>query len=152
MTPGFRDAKRIRVFPDGWSGSVRRYKPEVLAAPWEDLLRLAQQWDECWPSPARGIVIVSFEGRPAPEDGLRDLLWEKFGVPLFEQYLGTNLQLLASECDAHEGLHVASRAIERPGFALCETVCPCGGTTPRLCRIEEREQSGAHAMVMASGT
>jgi hypothetical protein len=152
LAVGFREAKRVRVFPDGWGESVRRFKPEVLAGPWEDLLRLAEQWDEGWTTPARGIVIFSFEGQPAPEAGLRDLLWERFGLPLFEQYLDTNLELLASECDAHEGLHLASRALQRPGFALCTNVCPCGGTTPRLCRIEEREHSRTHAVAMASGT
>jgi hypothetical protein len=38
----------------------------------------------------------------------RELLWDVFQVPVFEQYLGFDGRLVAWECEAHEGLHVQS--------------------------------------------
>jgi phenylacetate-CoA ligase len=36
----------------------------------------------------------------------RDLLWDAFGVPVYEQFLGLGNELLAQDCDVHEGLHI----------------------------------------------
>lgn len=37
--------------------------------------------------------------------GERDMLWRCLGVPVFEQWLGLDGELLAWECGAHQGLH-----------------------------------------------
>ncbi len=37
---------------------------------------------------------------------MRVTLWQRFGVPVYEMYLGTNRELLARECEAQEGWHV----------------------------------------------
>lgn len=144
---GFREAKRVRVFPEGWGTPAIRFRPEVLAAGWEDLLTLAREWKSDWTAPTRGFVIFSSLAKPSPPVHLRDLLWDRFGLPVFEQVLGANRELLASECEAHEGLHLHQPGIHHPGYALRKEICACGGQTPRLCRIEEPEQ----ALAMASG-
>ncbi len=54
----------------------------------------------------------------------RDTLWQGFGVPSFQQFLGLDGQLIAYECEAHDGLHIAERnAIleERPEDGLILT-------------------------------
>jgi phenylacetate-CoA ligase len=68
--------------------------------------------------------LVAFVG---PEFGAltsedRDLLWTRFGVPVYEQLRGLGRELLASECDAHEGLHVREEdAIFEEGDELLVT-------------------------------
>lgn len=37
--------------------------------------------------------------------GERDMLWQCLGVPVYEQWLGLDGELLAFECMAHQGLH-----------------------------------------------
>lgn len=39
----------------------------------------------------------------------RDALWHAFQVPVFEQLRGLRGELLASECEAHMGLHLCPR-------------------------------------------
>lgn len=144
---GFREAKRVRIFAEGWGAPAVRYRPEVLAAGWDELLGLARDWRSDWPMPTRGIVVFGVAGRAASLEDLRDLLWDRFGLPVFEQVLGAKLELLASECEAHDGLHLRQTGIQQLGYALCNETCPCGDQTPRLCRIDERIE----ALAMASG-
>jgi hypothetical protein len=104
-------------------------------------------------------ALLSFAGSGAgyltPED--RDLLWGAFHVPVFEQYLDWDGHVMATECEAHEGLHISPEtaifeehegevfltslaALRRPalrlgtGFrgAIDESVCACGRSGPRL--------------------
>jgi hypothetical protein len=76
----------------------------------------------------------------------RDELWRRFGVPLFEELMDSEGRILASECEAHNGLHVncsvehtisdgelllngrASGIGARPIAGLCG----CGQTSPRI--------------------
>jgi hypothetical protein len=101
------------------------------------------------------VVLTHYGARPL-SDVMRVTLWQSFGVPIFELYLGLDQSLLASECEAHDGWHVAPGI----GFAsigsgelivdgagntglhtglrgsLDETPCPCGQTSPRILNIE----------------
>jgi len=101
------------------------------------------------------VVLTSFGSKPL-NDVARVGLWQAFGVPIFELYLGLDRSLLASECDAHEGWHLApgigSTALEsgelmlqgagnfglRTGLraSLDPNTCPCGRRTPRVLEIE----------------
>jgi hypothetical protein len=58
-------------------------------------------------------------------------------VPIFEQYLSPKNRLLASECDAHQGLHVVSGC---EGFRLEHDTCACGNPAPRLIRGSRIEE------------
>lgn len=90
----------------------------------------------------------------------RDLLWRAFRVPVFEQLLGVHGEVLAEECEAHDGLHVREedvlfesfgdelavtslRALRYPVFRLRmglsgrleRSPCGCGLSSPRLLDI-----------------
>jgi len=151
LLAGFAEAKRVRVFADGWSAGAQRFRPAVIGAAWDDLAALVRAWDPGWPMPARAIVAFRCAGKPAAPPALRDLLWNTFGVPVFEQYLGPNLELLAFECEAHDGLHLANAGVHDPGCALRTELCACGNPTPRLCAVEEPEPASPRPMAMASG-
>ncbi len=44
--------------------------------------------------------------------GERDMLWRCLGVPVFEQWLGLDGELLAWECGVHQGLHFRANRAE----------------------------------------
>jgi len=80
----------------------------------------------------RGIVVFTHSLDSCIADADRDFLWHRFGVPVFEQYLNAHNELLATECDAHAGLHIVA---EWGGLARNGTdadPCPCGDPRPLL--------------------
>ena len=127
LVGGFRETRSIRVFPGGWSDAVVNFRPSAIAAPLQYLRRLAAQAG----SLILGHAIIAFTDSATlgVSDSDRDLLWQAFGVPVFEQYLGSHNELLAAECEAHAGLHVVSGCGHLP---LDHTRCACGNASPRV--------------------
>lgn len=72
----------------------------------------------------------------------RDKLWLAFGVPVFEQVLGPGNELLASECEAHDGLHLISGSPQR---RLDRSRCGCGSELPRVIQVETLQSLRASA-------
>jgi hypothetical protein len=138
LTPGFRESKRVRVFPFGWSEEAVRFRPAVLAGPTAEIVALGRNWRGEWPSPTHAVVVFSREGIPLLDDAARDLLWNLFGLPVFEQYLDDQCELLAAECDAHDGLHVLSDRVSREDCVRVEGPCGCGSSAPRLRSVRAR--------------
>jgi len=133
LAPGFRESRSARVFPEGWTERARRFNPASVAGPLDLLRRLAR---DTW-SFDQAVVVFTYSGGTGLSPLDRERLWKAFGVPVFEQYLSPRNRLLATECDAHSGLHVVSGC---EGFRLEHEVCPCGNPAPRLLRglrIEE---------------
>lgn len=131
-------------------------KIDILAAPVGELRRLAEG-----PKP-HDYPAVAFTGvrHGALTQADRDLIWRAFRVPVFEQFRGLHGELLAEECDAHEGLHVIGEAavFETRGKELVATsllalrtpvlrvltgftgeiekgLCPCGRPGERLLNV-----------------
>jgi len=82
-------------------------------------------------------VIFSYPGELGLSDRERESFWKAFEVPVFEQYLGHNSELLATECDAHSGLHIVNGYED---LDLEHDVCPCGNRAPRLARGSRIEE------------
>jgi len=109
--------------------------------------------------------------------GERDMLWRCFGVPVFEQWLGLDGELLAWECEAHSSLHLDPAAAEieldrgelvvTSWFArstpvlrlatgwrgeIARTDCSCGRSGPMLSALETfRVQDAALALSAIAG-
>jgi hypothetical protein len=165
--PWFRRDKHIRVFEPAQLREILAYEPEAIAAPAAFLVFLARLVDSgyfpSFPKLKRGLV--AFTGiaprRDGPEELTsqeRDLIWEVFRVPAFQQCLGLDGRLIAWECEARQGLHVepANSVLEldrrsevlftsltdcrTPTLRLATRTtasvelsrCPCGHPTPRL--------------------
>ncbi len=127
LAPGFRDTRLLRVFPEGWSKSARRFNPSSIAAPLEQFRIVAREdilLDQA-------LIVLTYAGGAELLPADREWLWNTFGVPVFEQHFGPRNKLLATECEAHAGLHVVSAC---EGLALEEDVCPCGNPSPRMLR------------------
>ncbi len=143
LIPGFRESKRMRVFPGGWDEETARYRPAVVGAPVEDLVRLARNWDERWERPKRALVAFSFEYGEGPSEADKDELWDRFGVPLFEQCLNFRRELMASECEAHEGLHLLPQHSGLEGYRLAHGRCACGSPAPKVLREVRRAMAAS---------
>jgi hypothetical protein len=127
LAAGFQETKIVRVFPQGWNGRAARFARASVAGPLEQVLRVARAgWRV-----EHSIVVFTYAGEPGLSDRERDSFWKAFEVPVFEQYLGPDSELLASECDAHAGLHVVNGYED---LDLEHDVCACGNRAPRLTR------------------
>lgn len=132
LEPGFAETKRVKVFGQGWDESAARVRPAVIAAAALDLIRLAQRWESRWARPTHFLVILGrVDTGPATAEE-RDLLWEAFGLPVFEQVLDGSNHVLAYECDAHDGFHVRRVGLRLSGCVLENSLCACGDPAPRL--------------------
>jgi hypothetical protein len=127
LAAGFRETRLARVFPLGWNSLAARFSRFSVAGPLEQVLRVARSgWRV-----EHSIVVFTYPGEPALSIREREYFWKAFEVPVFEQYLGHNSELLATECDAHSGLHVMNGYED---LDLEHDVCECGNRAPRLAR------------------
>jgi hypothetical protein len=163
LTPGCGDPQGARAFP---APSREIWNYESVAGTVPALRRLAEAASESGlesTSLTRSLIIFTGFGREAltPED--RDLFWRVFQVPIFEQFLGPDGELLAIECEAHEGLHIRhdcrfelqgsgelTAAVDGTapwdtGLTACVTseMCACGEPGPRLVEMLPLARSAA---------
>jgi hypothetical protein len=128
----------VRAFENGWSEETAQFAPEAIAATWTQLKELAADSlsPAVPPAPTHALVVLHRTGAAplAPDD--REWLWRKFGVPIFEQVIGARGELIAAECEAHDGMHLETPEIDLNGTSLPGQVdvspCACGRQTPRL--------------------
>ena len=127
LSPGFQETKLVRVFPHGWNEEAARFEPSSIAGPVEQLRRLTRLNLRL----RHAVIVFTYGGEAALSDDDRDVFWEAFGVPVFEQYLGRGNELLAVECDAHTGLHLVG---DFENLNRGRKGCACGSPNPRLLR------------------
>ena len=146
LVEGFRSAGNTRVFENGWSEDVATFAPaSIAAAPAQlDALRGTRI-----PSLRNALIALVRPGERSLSEQDREHLWQAFRVPVFEQRVDHSGALLASECEAHDGLHIESAEAAPCSGELIETApCGCGRTTPRLMspeRVENLRKVAAYA-------
>ena len=140
------------AFYDGGLAEALRVEsicPEALAAPLDAALELVELKAGAQielRSLSFALVVFTGPSRPRLDYEQRDRLWRAFQVPIFEQFCGPDAAVIAHECEAHDGLHLApggGARIEEGELrignyatglaALLDTGhCECGVETPRL--------------------
>jgi hypothetical protein len=119
-----RESACVRRFREDQFPEVLRWRPEALAAPPECLLRLAHTFatrpETAFPLSHSLLVLCSLR-RAFLGEALRDTFWKTWQVPVFGQLLGPSGELLAWECEAHDGFHFD------PDGAVFETAPPEDG-------------------------
>ncbi len=90
------------------------YSPTAMARATADLYRLAKAVAD--PAalgassldPDSDCAMVVFSGMDAGAFTAeqRDELWDRYQVPVFEHFVGTDGRVIASECEVHNGLHI----------------------------------------------
>ena len=136
LAPGFQETKLARVFPGGWNDAADRFQPGSIAGPPDQLRRIARQGLR----PQHSVVVLTYDGQEGLTSADRELFWKAFGVPVFEQLLSSGNELIAMECDAHDGLHLVG---DFQDLEAGRSTCPCGNPAPRMARqhrIEELAQ------------
>ncbi len=158
---GFRENTDVKIVAQDWA-RLERFRPESIAAPVGVLRALARgiASGRCRPLPLKYAVIPFtgswWEGLLREED--RELFWQIFQVPVFEQHLGPDGRVVAQECEAHRGLHLlreravleempreelaitsltnlwrpALRLLTRLAGHIADDECPCGQASPKL--------------------
>jgi hypothetical protein len=139
---------------------LRTLTPNVVAGSANELRRFAEQavsGDLDTSSIDHALLVITHYGTNPLTDLARVTLWQAFGVPIFELYVGLDYGLLCAECEAHEGWHLApgigcalldggemilsggGNNGLRTGFtaSLDPNPCPCGRPSPRLLGIEQ---------------
>jgi len=127
LAPGFQETKLIRVFPTGWNEEAAHFRPSSIAGPCEQLRQLTGENLQL----RHAVIALTYEGQSGLSDDDRDLFWDAFGVPVFEQRLGPGNELVAMECDAHAGLHVMG---DYNSARENRHSCACGNPAPLLPR------------------
>ncbi|MDX2268677.1 MAG: hypothetical protein NW208_11270 [Bryobacter sp.] len=135
-------------------------RAEMLAAT-PTILRQVVACVECslmaLPRLADAIVVLNSVEQGWLGRDEREMLWRTFGLPVFEQWLGLEGELLAWECVTHQGLHLNTNSADfewRDGQLLVTSLvarrwitrrletgwtgevvaekCPCGHDAPKL--------------------
>ena len=128
LASGFQSTKLTRVFDSGWNPDIARFAPTSIAGTVGQLRHItnvrALQLQHA-------VIVFTYEGQAALSDADRDFFWKAFGVPVFEQRLAANNELVAMECEAHSGLHMAG---EFGHLRPDKNTCACGNPAPRIAR------------------
>lgn len=142
-----------QAFPAARWQEMSEFGPNVIAGAGAELQRLMERIDLGTldlPTLDHAIFVLTELGDKPLSDATRVTLWQRFGVPVYELYLGPNRQMLAHECEALEGWHVepgaqfflraGHLALQTPGAlyptglksTLETTPCPCGRPGMRI--------------------
>ena len=83
----------------------RQLHTETLAAPASLLLSLGEGWMPKFP-----LIVFTGKQYGFLGEAERERLWRRFAVPIFEQLVDEQGRVFATECEAHEGVHVSDDA------------------------------------------
>jgi hypothetical protein len=109
LAPGFRMRKGLRTFNGTRAPRFTFWTPEALAGPVAALQRLADQVEDRWrrmPALSHSVLAFVLLRQGFLSEETRDRFWRVFRVPVFGQIFGLSGELLAWECEAHEGYHI----------------------------------------------
>lgn len=151
----------VECFPPERWRELEGFRPRILVGSSTELQSFAAHVDRCgidFPSIDRAIFVTTRYPEPPVNDVLRVVLWQTFGVPIYEVYLAPDRTPLCYECEAHEGWHAydgtkismpngqlvihARRRTLHTGLVAdtLETPCPCGRPGARIANMRERVQ------------
>lgn len=150
---------QVHVLPNGWRAKLG-FPAERIEGPQREIAKLADAIEAGEAEPvagARRLMVYAALGDALLSPELRERLWEVFELPVFEQLRGWEGELFASECEAHDGLHLehaaaifevldgelvvtSLEALHSPVLrlrtglegAILDGACPCGETVARF--------------------
>ncbi len=116
---------------------MEHWAPEAIVAPLETALSLADRKTRMLADLSSlriALVILTETGGERLAYDYRELLWQAFGVPIFEQLRDREGAVIARECEVHDGLHVdpAARLDDQIRSSMIHEPCECGADTPRV--------------------
>ncbi len=127
--PALLPSQAVKIFRQGWGEDAARFEPSAIAATIEQCHRLC---GFLIPSLTHALVVLERPGWPRLTEEDRNAFWRAFRVPVFEQIIGPSGQLLAGECEAHDGLHIDGPGLRLTLDMVDTSPCPCGRKTARF--------------------
>jgi hypothetical protein len=112
------------VFSEWRISDLQKFAPAAIAGTFSQLMNVA----EAVARVTHAVIPLAWDPSELLSAEDRELLWSSFAVPVFEQYLGPDNVLLASECQAHCSLHVTPAYVGPVALGQCA----CGSAVPRL--------------------
>jgi len=131
MTLRFRFPLRHPFHPELAATPVRLAggASPVLSGTFNELLRAARRGLRA----DKAVFALCYPDYPYLQDSERDALWQAFRVPVYTILLDRKGRLMAYECEAQDGLHVAEeRFDEMKPELLDKAPCECGRAGERL--------------------
>jgi hypothetical protein len=183
LMEGFREHRgTVRVFGDEKRSGWMRFAPEALAGPAPELRRLAELVETrsiSIPRPVHSVLAFSLVPQAFLSEEARDLFWRVFKVPVFGQILSPSCEVMAWECEAHQGYHIAGDSAifetdhtggepellvtsladrRRPVLRMAtgmlgrveDTTCDCGQTGLRLVDVRRKPLSKVHTAAISA--
>jgi len=107
LKPWFSLAKGQIVVPEPSCRMLEKIKPEALAGPIEILrgTAIAAAQDRLSLDLRFGVIVLEGIGRGWVLSEDRNRFWCVFQAPVYREFRGFQGELLAWECEAHDGLH-----------------------------------------------
>ncbi len=149
--------KVVAFARDEWQ-ALESFQPGLLIGHAADLKQLAESVRAGFIDLASvdyAVFVLTACGEPPVDDILRVLLWQSFGVPVYELLVTEDKELLAADCEAQEGWHVqpgvdamlldnelvlrtAAGKVSHTGQTaeIAAEACQCGRKTPRILKVE----------------
>lgn len=138
----------VHCLPGWTAGQLARLRPMALAGSWDELstvARLMKAGHLSLPELRYPIIAFTLAGAPCLSEEQHQHLWNWFRVPVFEQIRTLEGKLIAVECDARAGFHLAegAEARELGGPAIATGIgCRCGQNRT-LYRMDARRAATA---------
>ena len=148
----------LKAFRPESTIDLQGFRPNMLIGTPRELQNLAEQVElgtADLSSVDHAVIALTRCGQPPISDVARVVLWQTFGVPVYELFTGLDNSVLAYECELHEGWHLAPKVgfselngelmLDAPGVAGLHTAlsgfvtndkCPCGRPGSRLMNME----------------
>ena len=182
LMEGFREHRgTVKVFAGEKRSDWMRFAPEALAGPAPELRRLAELVENRLigvPRPVHSVIAFSLLPQAFLSEETRELFWRVFKVPVFGQILSPSCEVLAWECEAHQGYHVAGDSAifeadhtggepellvtslvdrRRPVLRMATGIsgrvehatCDCGQAGPRLVDVRRKPLAKASAAALS---
>jgi hypothetical protein len=131
----FHPTRHLRCLPEWTTRELEATAPQALAASPADLLLTAALRKEGvlrLPDLEYPLVALLSPGHAPLTDAELDELYCHFGLPIQQQFRDSEGSLLAYDCEAGRGFHLAHPGAHLPGMTPREGSCPCGDPAPRL--------------------
>lgn len=136
-------SRHVRVFRAGEWKAVERFRPQALAGWHSDMVLLGQLYRSgvlSLPELNAPLVVFSHPECGPLTEAQHAHLWSLFGLPFFEQIRDSSGTLLAQECEARDGFHLATEAAAVLHREPVAETCSCGRPDPRY-RLVATESS-----------
>jgi phenylacetate-coenzyme A ligase PaaK-like adenylate-forming protein len=153
---------------------LEAYRPQVIVGRAKDMQMVAEMVELRMldlSSMDHATVVITECGDEPLSDVARVVLWQTFGVPVFEIFTGRDFSVLAAECELHEGWHLeedvefdlvhGQLVLDAPGNTGLQTgllgridyePCPCGRPAPRLMNIRPARKMPQSSSVRLAAT